>query len=556
MATIPDAHKKVPRMFQAQTKGRCQLNFIDTKNKQKQDVEFWTDEWVKKAEDKVPEFPETVQTKAYKLSWRFVTNGGQDEGVIRPVIGAGGVPFYPGSSMKGAFRKACRSAAADKVNYYCGDADNPGILRFHGGYPTDDSWRKDLVDIVHPQQDWQVKNNKKTGAFALISLYQPELRFGISSTETLNDEEWENVWQIWEKAVSEGLGCRISAGYGQPKKQTDKIIYRAFLEGQGITPKVIGGKREFRPNVFKAAIRGHALRIFGGLTDANTAESIIERLFGGVSNGGTFGLLAMNWNDARNYPIEKTFKKGIKEKVYEAKGVLRWRLTQNISAEKQKSLTELISALMRFSLLLGGFGKSWRRADHRLFFPQYYERRDSKKSLIGCHWQWYNRSLNESDLIINSTNLKRTPKIIGSFIDETLKTARKWMQHEGIKPNPGRYANWREAWHHDNAQVWGGIAEDRDDSFAIRWFHGAYQSEKSIKTLDLTGKMGKIGRIWHRMYPIAKPRKNRETGKTEFFYPDECNYLELITIFPDKSKGCQDFIKFIGSDDGGFTKLW
>jgi CRISPR-associated protein Cmr6 len=33
----------------------------------------------------------------------------------------------------------------------------------------------------------------------------------------------------------------------------------------------VDGTGEFRPNVFRAAIRGHALRIFGGLTDERTA---------------------------------------------------------------------------------------------------------------------------------------------------------------------------------------------------------------------------------------------------------------------------------------------
>ena len=276
---IPDAHKKVPLMFQAQTKGRCQLNFIaDLRNedRKKQHVQLWTEEWIDKADNEVPDFPDSVQTKSYQLSWRFVTNGGQDEGIIRPIMGARGVPFYPGSSMKGAFRNACRKEKPDKVNYYCGDADNPGILRFHGGYPTDDSWQKDLVDIVHPQQDWQVKKNQPGSAFALISLYQPELKFGISSIETLDYAEWEAIWQIWKRAVSEGLGCRISAGYGQPKKQSGKILYRAFLEGQGIASQVIGGDPEFRPNMFKATIRGHALRIFGGLTDGRSADRLVK----------------------------------------------------------------------------------------------------------------------------------------------------------------------------------------------------------------------------------------------------------------------------------------
>lgn len=553
--TITDAHKKVPLMFQAQTKGRCQLNFIADLRKEdrkKQHVQLWTEEWIEKADDKVPQFPDTVKTRTYELSWRFVTNGGQDEGIIRPVIGAGGVPFYPGSSMKGAFRKACRSMAADKVNYYCGDADNPGILRFHGGYPTDDSWQEDLVDIVHPQQDWQVKSNKSSSAFALISLYQPELRFGISSVDTLSEEEWESIWQIWEEAVSEGLGCRISAGYGQPKKQSGTIIYRAFLEGQGIASQTIGGDSEFRPNMFKAAIRGHALRIFGGLVDGRSAERLVENLFGGVSGGGTFGLLAMNWNDVKDYPFIESFEAGRGEDTYKAKGVLRWRLTQEVSAEEKTAITSLIKYLTRFAMLLGGFGKSWRRVDHRLFYEEYYEQTQAK-SLIGSHWQWREKSWDKFNLIIS-------PKQIPNFIEQVQTVAQKWMKLQKISPNPSQHADWREAWHKDNVQVWARIAEDNYDSKAVHWFHGAYRpaireinrSEGSIYRTDLVGKMGKIGRVWHRMYPLARKLRDRD----EYKIPPNPKYIEILTIFPDRSKVSNEFLEFLRSDASGFDRAW
>lgn len=88
----------------------------------------------------MPEFGAQVKTRAFSLSWRFVSNGGQDDGMIRPVIGARGLPFYPGSSMKGVFRRASTPQQAER---YCGKVlaggdYEPGILRFHGGYPADD----------------------------------------------------------------------------------------------------------------------------------------------------------------------------------------------------------------------------------------------------------------------------------------------------------------------------------------------------------------------------------------------------------------------------------
>jgi CRISPR-associated protein Cmr6 len=57
------------------------------------------------------------------------------------------------------------------------------------------------------------------------------------------------------------------------------------------------------------------------------------------------------------------------------------------NADPVEALKKLLEKLMQFAMVLGGFGKSWRRADHRLFFEDYYEN-DRYKALIGCHWQW------------------------------------------------------------------------------------------------------------------------------------------------------------------------
>jgi len=104
MKLIPNAHKKIPMMFRAQVQGRSQLQYLDPDKKragEQQDVERWADEWTDKAEFISAEDAQDVQTetygaKSYQISWRFLTNGGQDDGMLRPVIGASGMPFYPG----------------------------------------------------------------------------------------------------------------------------------------------------------------------------------------------------------------------------------------------------------------------------------------------------------------------------------------------------------------------------------------------------------------------------------------------------------------------------
>ena len=557
MSVIPDAAKKVPLMFRAQTNGRCQLQRLI--KGQESDAVLWADEWTDKTYPEAPIFDGDVQSRSYTLSWRFVTNSGQDDGVIRPVIGAKGYPFYPGSSMKGIFRRACTPAQAAR---YCGNPlsggdHEPGLLRFHGGYPIDTSWTEHLVDIIHPQQDWQVKDDhKNAGAFVQISLYKPTLQFGISSTMSLETQEWETIWRLWEKAFSTGIGCRVCAGYGQPANQTGDLLYKCRLKGQGQAAKLVDGTGEFRPNVFRAAIRGHALRLFGGLTDERTADRLIDQLFGSAMEKGTVGLLSLNF---RTLQLEMdTFGKGsYAQPTYDVEGELIWHLTQTLATEERDALTKLIAALTRFAMLLGGFGKSWRRADHRLFLPDYYD--EDYKPLIGCHWQWAGeRSL------LNDVRVRKLDTV-GTFIDEVRQAAQTWMQLQRITPTPNCMAPWRESWHPANVQVWGRVADEPEDCEAIRWLHGPYQeavpsarmAEGSIYRSSVTGQVGQIGRLWHRMYPLVRLLKNPNDPKGRPLPKQTQQYFELLTIFPDASMESTQLIAWLENHPKQlFQKLW
>ncbi len=459
-----------------------------------------------------------MQTREWTFTWRLVSNSGVDDSVIRPVIGARGYPYYPGSSMKGQFRRACTKDQADR---YCGKplpgGDwEPGILRFHGGYPINSDWTKGLVDLVHPQQGRQVKDQaENSSAFVQVSLYKPEMRFEISSIEVLSDAEWDSIWRIWENAIAQGIGSRVCVGYGQPEL-SGKVdaLYRLRLKGQGQAAKRIDQSGEFRPNLFRAAIRGHAMRIFGGLTDARSTEQIVDRLFGGIrAREGMVGLLKMRFQ-ASQLEVNPFGRGAYAQPAYEVEGELAWILTQATLDETQrKSLRALIQALTRFAMVLSGFGKSWRRADHRLFFEEYYE--DPRKPLIGCHWQW----LGEAALV-NDVQVRRLDKL-AEFVEKVRDAARDWMRVQNVELNASKFADWRESWHLGRVQVWG--QEAQEDCEAIAWLHGAYQEKiagvqerGSIYESSLTGGVGKIGRLWHRMYPVVRLLPPKQVGGSRF----------------------------------------
>ncbi len=570
MVNIPDAANLVPLMFQAQTKGRSQLQYIDKeKEPQEQHSYKWASQWTEKAYPNPPEFGYEASTKTYQIQWRFVTNGGQFEGIIFPALGAFGLPFYPGSSMKGAFCQACTEEQKQRYRLNK-NGEKPSLLRFHGGYPIND-WTQNLVDIVHPQQNWQVKTHDthdklrgETG-FALISLLQPTIKFGISSL--LLEMDWEEIWAIWEKALGYGIGCRTSSGYGMPKQRLKEsgevdypipiqgeVLYKAWLKGQGQASTLIDKTLEFRPNIFRASLRGHALRIFGGLTNSSSADKLVENLFGGVEDGGTQGLLTCAFQASSLIPGR--FSKGYDEPTYNVAGELRWLLTapRQLNENNKEVLKKLLRALMKFAMLFGGFGKSWRRSDHRLFYEEYYQGNHSK-ALIGCHWRWDNKSLGNAVRV-------RGLNQVAPFINEVRQIASEWMRLNRVEPNENHYSDWREAWHPENVQIWGRRA-DGEDSEAIQWLHQPYQQasrefrevEKSIKGSSVTGEISQIGRLWHRMYPLvilADDPKNQGKQIPRM----TSNYLEILTIFPDDSSRCEDFLDFLHSSPGDFKRLW
>ncbi|MDZ8066043.1 MAG: hypothetical protein RMY64_10440 [Nostoc sp. DedQUE08] len=557
---MPDSDY-IPLMFQAQLSNRGKIHY----SRESETVYQWVQEWLEscppvpaveeenvplwkqrnqsKSTVKMPAFGRRVETKEYTINWRLVTNSGQDEGFIRPVIGAKGLPFYPGSSMKGAFLRVCPKEQQAK---YCGEEitengqtkTKPGILRFHGAYPLDMSWgnKNRLVDIIHSQQKRQVEENVITTANPQISLYQATLKFGISSTKHLEATEWKKIWEIWEQALGTGIGSRVSAGYGhfiEIHENIDKVILSVHLCGQGLTSELLNKTPEFRPNMFKAVLRGHTLRLLAGITDEVTAKRITQELWGGIDNGTFIGKLGINFIveelNIGKHTYNPAPKRSNSMSTYDlGAGKLDVIYIGNSSKEKIK-LKKIVTQIVKFSVLLGGFGKSWRRADHRIFYPKYFANHD--KPMIGCHWEFTEES-EEFYLTCGKPDIGH----ISKFIQDIRQNLINLLELS----NTNYVQNWREVWHPNKVQVWARIGKISE---AVEWFHGDYSNNQTIKRTDLTGKINppaKVGRIWHRMYPryVIKDGNLHRTNQ----------YVELLTIFPDDSQNTQDFLQFLNND--------
>lgn len=278
-------------------------------------------------------------------------------------------------------------------------------------------------------------------------------------------------------------------------------------------------------------------------------------MLGGIQQReATVGLLGFQFQAPP--PQIKPFGSGkYAQPTYEVEGELVWFLAKPLADPNHELiLKKLVGKLMQFAMVLGGFGKSWRRVDHRKFFEEYYE--GKYKALIGCHWQWLGENTQSRNVQVS-----RLEKV-GEFLDNVRQIAREWIQSQNKPLREAEWAtDWREAWHPSNVQVWGRIAENADESAAVHWFHKSYQQriqnvqlEGSIYKSSVTGEIGQISLIWHRMYPLIILNKDPKNPRKPIIKTTP-RYLEIITIFPNESTKSNDFLNFLNTHPEQFEQL-
>lgn len=608
----------VPMEYRAQLPGRCQRQYTgkDKSNKHKPlDSQSFVKEWLLASNSRHPYNNEQdcnadfvgaydskpdanglivhIQVEA-AVGWRLITNSGIDDGFIRPIIGPGGWPLIPGSSVKGLFRRACQDK--QDLKRWCGVVSpdketTPGILRFHGAWPKDGSWRTSILDVTHPQQNWQVgfKNgDNKHNAYAVISLLKPKLVIGISSSRGLPRDEWERIKDTLFSALDYGIGGRTAAGYGLPamtKVLDQNSLRNVFLSlgllGQCPASKLLDHTTEFRPTIFRGSIRSMALRLFGGLTHEKRAEAAVKELFGGFGERQSIlGLLTCDFL----HDIDPTFEMRGDTYACRCQGKLIWRLAtsaNDIPQERIKLLRELLTYLHALVLSLGGIGPGWRRPDHSFFLKSYATRH------IGCHWQWERPQDFASFVPVDAQALK-------DLINNARQCAANWLGVP-VECLESACAPWREIIHPSKMIVWSRKVTNRGGAAAIKWTHQPAKKEieqpakgslarnrrrpTDLRDTDLGGlcwvpytnpthnRAGhwtmKVGRCWIRMLPIPAAGEDQQLSYSSMeAFPSEGPYLEVLTCFPILAGATQppSHRQFIQAMDNGgncgFKRIW
>ena len=534
--------EQVPMMYRAQVRGRCSLQFARNDN----DLTRWLEEWIyPKKSNQQPSYQhlrpsEGLSDGIYRLilqfPFRIVSNCGQDS-FSRPVIGKYGIPFIPGSGVKGLFERLSRNSdlkpeSRNKIKDYCGTKDEPGWLRFHGAYPVGD-WsashevnvrsgkqvRYRISDVVHPQERKQVKGDFRSTAIAQISFYQPTLVFELSSRKNFSENEWNQIGTLLKTALRAGIGGKTSTGYGFAFIPRNTYPLWIDLEGVGVSATLRNDEPEFRPNLFKATLRSHMIRLLGGVCpDFKITQGKINQWFG--HTGGP-GIAEIYW-DQQQFDIATQGNENTP--IFKVYGRLNINIPQGDLIIFQK--------LLIFSYLMAGWGKTWRRAWHKGpetwhsgFYKSYIKR------AIGCHWCYDAASFNFPNI--------KSPNDLKQFLTDLQNTLKSWLKINQISSQ-----NFKEAWNPNRLVVFSKVTQE---SQAIKLFH-----QENFKTTPAIGgrKPGdqrptSVSSVWHRMLPI---------GNNQF--------LEIVTVFhgdrqPWQRNGVnqlQPFTKAI--KDSGLTLTW
>ena len=160
-----------------------------------------------------------------------------------------------------------------------------------------------------------------------------------------------------------------------------------------------------------------------------------------------------------------------------------------------------VQKVLKFSYIMGGFGKSWRRIDHQKFYPKYEKLHQGIN--IGCHWE----CLDSNWCKVNSIqDLKDFLQEIHDACNGRLASTDK------------NFTRLKETWHPHRVCVYSKVVKKSE---TVKHFHhDTFKKTPAIGGKNVNDKRPMyVSYVWHRMLPIGNNQ-----------------YLEIVTIFHHHSK--------------------
>ena len=358
--------------------------------------------------------------------------------VMHPIFG---IPYIPASTLKGAAKAwAKRHGASEQVYEILGMLEGKKVkaakVEFLDAFPTKPYLN---IDIATPQWTW-VGNEVKYQPVphALLSLHQPEFLIGLrlSAVGKRNPELIPIVKKWLENALAEGIGSRVSSGYGRTlntpsnfQSSYESANYEFELWTQGMyaynppsKDNEYKGDAEFRPTAVRGILRYWFRAVALSLYDVETCQELETQLFGDLGKQGKISI----YTKANPSPSQEPYC--YRGRIY-------------LIATKTKYL-DLAKQLLILASHLGGVGRGSRRPLHRL-----------NGRMRGCHWEVVDSNL---PLDYNQNQWENFfNKLINTF-QPIQQSTKRYTSNPG---HPGK-GNRRQDVLDKNAQVW--LVESHD----------------------------------------------------------------------------------------------
>jgi CRISPR-associated protein Cmr6 len=353
--------------------------------------------------------------------------------VLHPVFG---IPYIPASTLKGAARTWAKKHSTSAEVYEIlgmleGKNAKAAKVEFLDAFPTKPCLS---IDVATPQWSWKdniVKYQPVPHAF--LSLYQPEFLIGLRLTAQGKGDKYidNNIIQTvkkWlENSLSEGIGSRVSSGYGltlnrptniQSSYESTSYEFELWTQGMyGSNPPSKGGNKgdvEFRPTAVRGVLRYWFRAVALSLYDIPTCQTLETQLFGELGKQGKISI------STKTNPSTSNEAYCYRGKIY-------------LTAIETKYL-QLAKQLLILASHLGGVGRGSRRPLHLL-----------DRRMRGCHWE-----------VTNSNLPLAYDKKQWDDLFTTLKTAFQQIQAStnNYTSSPGQPKQRQQDVLDKNAQVW------------------------------------------------------------------------------------------------------
>ncbi len=284
--------------------------------------------------------------------------------------------YIPGSSIRGIVRAwakqrpEIRSRMYKLLGYQDNDTISAGKIEFLDAWP--DEATQLALDIVNPQEDFQVYHNGKPKPLALYTLGNGNESIAVTVAirgipGRATEQEVEEVWGWVQQALSlYGVGSRTASGYGTvkannaPKLALDpgyKVMQFEFsLKSQGCYGPTTD-KVELRPSHWRGWLRSWVLRFLLGVMSKPDAQTTVGELLGSLGSEpdkkSRKGCVRMRLVKGR------TWADCSEDRPY----FYTWEGKLEVSAPSE-ILNKIILPIIRIAVMVGGVGRGWRRPLH------------------------------------------------------------------------------------------------------------------------------------------------------------------------------------------------